>query len=167
MRWDELFEELEAEFSAASRLETEAEIAEMVHAEAASVAFADRLRHRVGEQIHVRLRNSETRQGVLHEANHAWMMIHDRNRRFLIPHAGVSFAWPLAGAAPTLEGIASRLTLGYALRKIAGAGLGVRLVTDGGSLNGRIGMVGADYCDLRSRTGVVAVPWAAIVSVEG
>lgn len=167
MRWDDLFEELEAEFLAASCLESEAEILEMVHAEAATVDLTDRLRHRVGAQIHVRLRNSETRHGVLHEANHAWIMIHDQHRRFLIPHAGIAFAWPLGGAAPRSEGIAGRLTLGYALRKIAAAGLEVRLLTDGGAMNGRIGMVGADYCDLRTPTGVVAVPWAAIVAIEG
>lgn len=166
MRWDELFDELEAEFSAAFRQESEAEIVDMVHAEAATVPFADRIRHRVGQAIHVRLRNGETRQGTLNEANHVWVMIHDHTRRFLIPHTAVAFAWPLGGAAPELSGVSTRLTLGYALRKLAAAGLELRVLTDGGELQGRIGMVGADYCDVHSAAGVLAVPWQAIISIE-
>ncbi len=166
MRWDELFEELEAEFSAAHRKENDAEIIDMVHAEAATIPFADRLRHRVGQRIQVRLRNGETRQGILDEANLVWSMIHDRNRRFLIPHAAVAFAWPLGGAAPELNGIPARVTLGYALRKLAAAGLDLRVLTDGGELHGRVGMVGADYCDIHGAAGSHAVRWDSIISIE-
>ena len=166
MRWDELFTELEAEYHAALREETESEITEMVHAEAATIRFADRIRGRVGERLTVRLRNGETRQGRVNEANNVWSMLHEEHRRYLIPHSGVAYAWPLGGAAARIDGIAGRLTLGYALRALAGAGIEVRLVTEGGELLGRIGKVGADFCDLHTPTALITVPWAAILTVE-
>lgn len=166
MRWDELFTELEAEYHAALREETESEIAEMVHAEAATIRFADRIRGRVGERLTVRLRNGETRQGRVNEANNVWSMLHEEHRRYLIPHSGVAYAWPLGGAAARIDGIAGRLTLGYALRALAGAGIEVRLVTEGGELLGRIGKVGADFCDLHTPMALITVPWAAILAVE-
>lgn len=166
MRWDELFAELEAEFLAAEREETDAEIVEMVQAELATISFVDRIRGRVGEPITVRLRNGENRSGVLHEANLAWLMLHEGGRRFLIPYHGVAFAWPLGGAAPELAGVAARLTLGYALRTLAGSGLEVHVFSEGGELRGRIGRVGADSCDIHAQTTVITVPWRAILSIE-
>ena len=166
MRWDELFTELEAEYNAALREETEAELADMVHAEAATIRFADRDRGRVGERLTVRLRNGQTRQGYVKEANNVWSMLHEDHRRYLIPHRGVAFAWPLGGAAAGVEGLAARLTLGYALRALAGAGIEVRLVTEGGEHRGRIGKVGADFCDLHTPAALLTVPWAAILAVE-
>lgn len=166
MRWDELFTELEAEYNAVLREDTEAEIAEMVHAEAATIPLADRIRDRVGERLTVQLRNGQTRQGVLNEANNAWLMLHEEHRRYLIPHHGVAYAWPLGGAASKIDGIAGRLTLGYALRVLAGAGIEVRLVTEGGEQQGRIGIVGADFCDLHTRAAIITVPWTAILAVE-
>lgn len=167
MRWEQLFEELEAEFLAASRNEAEGDIAEMVHAEAATVPFASRIRHRVGEALNLRLRNGQTRRGVVREANHVWTMLHDGRRGSLIPHAAVSFAWPLGGAAPEQEGIATRITLGYVLRRLASSGVDLLVVSDGGDLRGRIALVGADYYEVRTETGVVAMPWHAIISIEG
>lgn len=167
MRWEQLFEELEAEFLAASRREAEADIADMVHAEAATIPFASRIRHRVGHPLSVRLRSGRTRHGVVREANHVWVMLHDGSRGVLIPHTAVSFAWPLAGAAPAQEGIATRITLGYVLRRLASSGVDLLVSTDGGEMRGRLALVGADYCDLLTPTGVVAMPWHAIISIEG
>ncbi len=166
MRWDDLFDELEAEFDAALRREQEEEIPHLVHAEAATVSLADRIRHRVGQRLHVRLRTGDLREGTVDEANHAWTMLHDGPRRSLIPHTGVAYAWPLAGAAPELKGISARLTLGYALRKIAESGMTVRLLTLGGELHGRVGLVGTDYIDVHTPTAALAVAWDAIVCIE-
>src|SRR5699024_5525986 len=166
MRWDELFTELEAEYNAALREETEAELADMVHAEAATIRFADRVRGRVGEQLTVRLRNGQTRQGYVKEANNVWSMLHEDHRRYLIPHRGVACAWPLRGSGAGFDGIAARLRLGYALRALAGAGVEVRLVAEGGEHRGRSGRVGADVCDLHTPAALLTVPWAAIPAVE-
>lgn len=167
MRWKEFFEELEAEFQAASRYEAESQIADMVYAEAATIPFASRIRHSVGRQLSLRLRNGQTRHGAVREANHIWTLLHDGRRGSLIPHAAVSFAWPLGGAAPSQEGIANRITLGYVLRRLAGSGVDLLVASDGGDLRGRVALVGADYFDVRTHTGVVAMPWHAIVSIEG
>lgn len=166
MQWDEVFAELEAEFAAALREEDEAELAAMLHAEAATVTLADRIRGRKGHALQVRLRNGEIRSGKLQEANNVWLMLHDEHRRCLIPHAALSSAWPLAAAAPPLQGVSAKLTLGHALRALAAQSLSVYLLTDGGSVRGRIGRVGADFCDVHAKTGVLSVPWAAILSVE-
>lgn len=166
MRWDDLFEELEAQFAAAGRDEQEAEIPHLVHAEAASVSLTERIRHRLGHELNVQLRTGEKRYGILDEANHAWIRLRHDRHRYLIPLQGISYVWPLAGAAPRLSGVEAKLTLGYALRKLAESALEVRVVTDGGLLLGRIGMVGSNYCDLHTPTGILAVPWSGIISIE-
>lgn len=166
MRWDDLFEELEAQFSAAAHDEHEAEIPHLVHAEAASISLSERIRHRVGHELNVQLRNGEKKYGILDEANLAWIRLRHDVHRFLIPLHGISYAWPLAGAAPRLSGVEAKLTLGYALRKISENGFEVRVLTDGGTLIGRIGMVGSNYCDIHTQTAILAVAWSGIISIE-
>lgn len=167
MNWQQVFDELEAELHGMRAGELQAEVAEMVHAEAATIGLADRLRNQVGRLVNVRLRNGDTRSGELKEANHAWLMLHGGSRRYLIPRGAVAFAWPLGGAAPQLSGVLARLKLGYALRKIAEEALAVTVVTDGGDLWGRIGMVGSDYCDVHTAAEVIAVAWRSILTIEG
>lgn len=167
MTWDGVFAELEAEFQAAQIQEVEEEIPHLVHAEVATIRLVDRIRFQRGNDISVRLRNGELRKGLVHEANRAWVMLHDSHRRYLIPYPAISYVWPMSSAAPQARGIESKITLGYALRTIAQAGFSVRLVTDGGELYGQVGMVGADYCDFYTVTAVVTLPWEAIITVEG
>lgn len=166
MRWDELFAELEAELAGAKRQDTEAEVIDMMHAEAATIRLRDRIRHMSGSPINVRLRYGHTRRGVLTEANGTWLLLREDHRRHLVPIEAVAYVWPLRQAAPPLAGIMARLTLGHALRKLAEAGMDLQFLTEGGEITGRIGIVGRDYCDVHTPTGVLAVPWTAILAID-
>lgn len=166
MIWGEIFAELEAELQAIHKGEREAEVVEMVHAEAATISFGDRLRNRKGHILYLRLRHGETRSGELAEATQSWCFLHDGNRRHIIPFHAIVCAWPLSGAAPPPRGITARLSLGYALRKLASQAALVCVVTEGGSFQGHIGMVGADYCDLHTPAKVIAISWSSILTIE-
>lgn len=166
MRWDELFAELEAEFSASAHQESEAEITDMMHAEIATLSFVDRIRHRFGEELNLRLRNGEVRRGRVNDVTNAWVMLHEGHRRYLIPYAAIAAAWPLGGAASPASGVAAKITLGNALRALARGGVDVGVVTDGAALRGRLGKVGSDFVDVHAERAVLTVAWSALLSVE-
>jgi hypothetical protein len=64
MRWDSLFNDLEAQFAEGGNLSMEAEISERARAETAGVSVADRLRGSLGMLVKVHLESGAVFWGV-------------------------------------------------------------------------------------------------------
>lgn len=168
MRWDDLFDDLQAQFLAAERALDEERLAELVEAEFAATSFTDRWRARRGQPLTVRLRDGSDRSGLVADVAVSWVVLAHGERRSLIPRAAVVLAWPLGGAAPEPSAVERALGLGHMLRTLAQDGAPVVLHTLAGAHRGRIVRVGADHCDLATGAGVgaVSVPWDALLSVD-
>lgn len=166
MRWDDVFAELAAEFAAAEREEGEAQLGELVAAEAAGTTFADRCRARRGQPLTVRLQDGSTRSGTVRDATRAWVLLADGDRRSLVPLSAVVLAWPLHGSAPEPGPVEARLGWGHALRALADQRLSVLVRTAAGDHRGQIVRVGADHLDLAGGPEMLTVPWQALLSVD-
>ena len=166
MRWDDLFEDLQAQFAAAERVVDDVRVVELAEAEVASTSFSDRWRARRGEQLTLRLRDGSDRSGTVVDVATAWIVIGTGERRSLVPRHAVAVAWSLAGAAPEPSRVERSLGLGHVLRALAHEGSAVVLHTLAGAHRGRLVRVGADHCDLITVAGTITVPWDALLSVE-
>ncbi|QGH68861.1 hypothetical protein [Pseudactinotalea sp. HY158] len=166
MRWDDLFADLAAQFDAAQVSVSEEEIADMARAEAATTALADRLRARLGAQVHLRLHGAHSRQGRLVQAHADWFVLASGHRRSLVPATAIALAWPLAGTAPPAAGLSRRLPFGHALRALAAAAPSVLAVSTAGEHHGRIVRVGRDHLDLATPAAVLSIGWTALLTLD-
>lgn len=166
VRWDALFADLQAQWEAELRAEDDAEIRELAEAEAAGTAFGDRLRARRGAALTVRLADGSDRTGVVTDVAQEWVLLAEGERRHLVPVTAIAIAWPLAGAAPAPSAVERGLGLGHVLRALAGEAQDVVVRTHGGDHTGLLVRVGADHLDLAASTGVLSIPWAALLSVS-
>ncbi|WP_147917952.1 hypothetical protein [Ruania zhangjianzhongii] len=166
MRWDDVFAELAAEFVAAEREESQAQLSALVAAEVAGTTFADRCRARRGQPLTVRLQDGSTRSGSVRDATRAWVLLAEGDRRSLVPLTAVVLAWPLHGSAPEPGPVEARIGLGHALRALAEQRLPALVCTATGDHRGQILRVGADHLDLAGDAGVLTVPWRALLSVD-
>ena len=138
MRWEALFSDLEAQLAGEDRLALDAEVAERVRIERATVVLVDRLRAHVGsvlglETVPVLLR------GVVHEGG----------GQCVVPvTALVSVAGLGRAVAPAPGASLRRLGLTAALRGLVRDRAEVRVVTDSSELRGTPAAVGADHLDL-------------------
>ncbi|HLS49417.1 MAG TPA: Fis family transcriptional regulator [Actinomycetaceae bacterium] len=148
MRWDELLADLEGEFDGALAAQQDDEVAELAEGELAQVEFADRIRARLGGELHVRLINGETLRGRLRDSAAAWLLVELEGSEMLIPMQAVVAAWPLGLAATHPTGVERRLGIGHALRALARDGSHVRVRTTAGDHTGRISRVGRDHIDV-------------------
>ncbi|NQD90509.1 hypothetical protein HP499_22250 [Paenarthrobacter sp. CM16] len=154
MRWDSLFDDLEAQFSAERALEAESEIAERSRVELAGVALGDRLRGAAGSVVKLVLVDSSIIQGLVGRVGAEWLVLSEGPRQWLVPFAAVlSFeglgrlALKPASTLMQLPGIAS------ALRALARdrSPLVVYFSTRSGNgmkIAGVIDRVGRDHFDL-------------------
>lgn len=166
VRWDALFADLQAQWEAELRAEDDAQILEMAQAEAAGTRFGDRLRARRGSPLTVRLADGSDRVGLVSDVAQEWVLLAEGERRHLVPVAAIALAWPLAGAAPAPSAVERGLGLGHVLRALAEEGQDVVVRTSGGDHTGRLVRIGADHLDLATATGVLTVPWPAMLSVS-
>lgn len=178
MRWDQLFDDLEAQFGAEERRERDSEVADRTRRERASVELGARLAAAVGANLRVRLVTGTQVQGDLLDLGEDWLLLHlASGRDAVVPIASVVgvVGLPLkASAAKT----ARRFALGYALRAMSRDRAPVALTdTSGQVVTGTIDVVGADSLDLaehalgesRRPENVRArqtVPFSAVVLVE-
>lgn len=154
MRWDALFDDMEAQLAANVRLELDAETAERTRADAAAVELADRLRGSLGLRIGVHLASGSMVEGILSHAGSQALVLNEPRHQLLIPYAsavrylGLS---RLAVAEPSR--VRQRLGLASALRALARDRAGLAVLVSRGSaaestLHGVIDRVGRDHLDL-------------------
>lgn len=150
MRWEQLFADMEAQLAAARSADLRAEVAELARAERASVTLSARVRASVGHTLRIRLDGAEPLAGTLLEAAPEWLLLATPPaRRALVPLSAVVAVDGLAiDAAPAAGVVESRLGLGQVLRALSRDRLGVRVVSGGAEVVGRIDRVGADHLDV-------------------
>ncbi|MFK0038918.1 hypothetical protein ACIQTW_03670 [Paenarthrobacter sp. NPDC090517] len=154
MRWDSLFDDLEAQFSAGRALEHESEITDRARVELAGIDLSDRLRGAAGAELKIALADGNVIRGVLAHAGSEWLVLTEGARQWLVPHASVL----------SYQGL-GRVALKPSSRILQGAGIASALralsrdrselvvhlkvsTGDGQKLHGVIDRVGRDHFDL-------------------
>ena len=152
MRWQALFDDLEAQLAAAQAAELTAEVAERTRREAALVRLVDRLRAAEGALVAVCLPGAGVLRGRLLDAGADWLLVDEGSgREVLVPLAAVLGVTGLdaRSAAPDDGPVAKRLDLRWALRGLARSRSGVALgLVDGTLVTGTLDRVAKDHLDL-------------------
>ena len=182
MRWQQLFDDLEAQFDAVDHLELSSDVRDRTRRELALVPLSDRLRANVGAAVLARLTGGTAVRGRLLDSGPDWMLLGvEAGRELLLASAALS---SLSGLGPrTLDPagtdeVAKRLDLRWALRGLARSRTGVTvMLTDGSSATGTLDRLGADHLDLAehppgeprrpsSVRAVLTVPLTALAAVQ-
>ena len=154
MRWERLFEELDAGFDAEAAVERDAEVADRTRRERAQIALYSRLLANVGRgAISLRLPGAPGPRvivGTPTDVGPDWLLLVDSaDQSVLVPLAAVRSITGLRPGAQEATLVGRRFTLGGALRGISRDRAVVDLVdVDGLVLTGTIDAVGADHLDL-------------------
>ena len=183
MRRDALFTDLEAQFSAGSRLDLDAEVAERMRTEAASVELADRLRGSLGLEIGIQVWTGSVFEGTLRHAGSEALVLQAAHHQVLVPYAAVihyTGLSRLAVAEPSK--VRQRLGLASALRGLSRDRTRLSVLAGRGAggetrLHGVIDRVGRDHLDVavtedgedRRASNVrqtVTVPFSALVALR-
>ncbi|MET3718288.1 MULTISPECIES: hypothetical protein [unclassified Arthrobacter] len=154
MRWDALFNDMEAQFAEDGKLAVEAEISERARVEAASVVLADRLRGGLGSQVAVHLVCGRTFEGKLSHAGADALVLDEGRHQVLVPYGAVARYGGLGRismAEPSQ--VRARIGLAHALRGLARDRAGVAVLirhvqAEDVGLTGVIDRVGSDFMDL-------------------
>jgi hypothetical protein len=182
MRWDALFEDMEAQMAARQRLDFETEIAERALVDSAGVELADRLRGSLGLSIRVHVSSGPAFEGVLSHAGSEALVLDETQHQVLIPYAAaVHYVGLSRMAVAEPSAVRRRLGLGSALRGLARNRARVTIFVAHGraeaGLHGVIEMVGRNFLDLAvTREGeerppvnarqVVAIPFGALAGIR-
>jgi hypothetical protein len=181
MRWDRLFDDLQAQLDADGQRELDLEVSDRTRRERAMVGLHERLIAHRGLGVELRLAAGHQVSGTVADAGLDWLLVHDRgDRGSLVPFGAIVAITGLGVRAAAGPGVATgkRFGLGYALRGLSRNRSVVSLVDIGGSVTtGTIDAVGADALDLsehpadvaRREENIVArrvIPFAAIVVVR-
>jgi hypothetical protein len=152
MRWQGLFDDLEAQFDAAQAAELAGEVAERTRRETALLRLGDRLRAAQGAPVAVALPGVGQLRGRLLDAGTDWLLLEESGgREVLVPLPAVLGVTGLGArsAAPDDSAVGRRLDLRWALRGLARSRTGVALgLVDGSLVTGTLDRVAADHLDL-------------------
>jgi len=178
MRWDQLFEDLEAQLVAQERRERDSEVADRTRRERAGVELGARFASAVGSTLRLRLLSGVQVDGKLLDLGEDWLLLElATGREAVVPMRSVTGIVGLPARA-SAEHTARRFALGYALRGLSRDRVAVALTdTSGQVLTGTIDVVGADSLDLAEHAlgesrrsenvrGRHTLPFWAIVLVE-
>lgn len=151
MRWERLFDDLEAQLAAGEAAAAQGDLTDLVRAERAQLTIVDRLRAHVGEPLTWSVGAEDApMQGELLDLGADWLLIRGLSGEVLIPIAAVQYISGLSRAAePSRSEVARRLGLGVVLRGLSRdrAVVTIRMPGDR-RLSGTIDRVGADHLDL-------------------
>ena len=150
MRWQALFDDLEAQLEAAQAAELAAEVADRERRESAAVGLGDRLRASIGRPLAVHLPAASVLRGPLLDCGVDWLLLGEGAAELLVPLPAVLGISGLNARAAADEGaVARRLDLRRALRAVARSRSGVTLtLSDATTLAGTLDRVAADHVDL-------------------
>ncbi len=182
MRWQRLFEDLEAQLADLERAELDGEVRDRTRRELALLRTADRVRAARGAVLQVSVLPADPPvRGLLLDVGPDWLLLEEQpGRDALVSLAAVQSVSGLGRrtAAPEQDVVAGRLDLRWALRGLVRDRAAVRLQRrDGRQLSGTLDRVGADHVDLAEHppgearralavTGVVLVPLEAVSVVR-
>jgi len=175
MRWERLFDDLEAQLAAGERRDLDAEVADRTRRERALLGLHERLTAAVdGDPLSVRVAGAGVVVGRVTEVGADWLLLEERpDLPALVPFTAIRTVTGLRGAART-GSVAKGFALGAALRAISRDRAVVEIVdVDGTSLTGTIDAVGQDAFDVaehavdvpRRPEHIIAtrtMPWAAL-----
>ncbi|MDN4478287.1 hypothetical protein QQX10_13010 [Demequina sp. SYSU T00039] len=162
MRWERLFDDLEARLAAEQRAELAAEVAERVVAERSAVAMSARLAaHRGGELVLV-LEGGLRIRGTLRSVAADGVLLDMDGGEALIPEHAIVVAESLARRVAARGVVESRLRLTSMLRSLAEQRARVVVETGAGTAAGALVGVGADHVDLEGDGPVRTVALAAV-----
>jgi len=149
VRWEALFDDLEAQLEREQAAEQWAEVAERSRAEFGRISLADRLRAHVGQQLTLRLRNGDQVVGRVDDVAVEWLALTQMAGQVLVPVDAVTLVGGLSRAvSPEASAVLRRLGLRHALRALARDRAPVRVTLPGGEVTGTIDRVGADHIDV-------------------
>ena len=153
MRWQQLFEDLQAQFGEEEAASERREYASRTRVEVGVVQLSQRLLGSLGAPVSVTCRGAGQVAGVLVEVGPDWLLLEDeRGRQQLVATAMVRAVSGLGrGTAPPRPAgaVRDRLDLRRALRALARDRAPVQVVLDDGSiLTGTLDRIGADYVEL-------------------
>jgi hypothetical protein len=155
VRWDRLFDDLEAQLEAADADELAGEVADRTRRETATVALLDRLRAACGGTVELRVAGVGDLSGRLDRLGSDWLLLAVSGQpAAVVSSAALVSVRGLPAASVAEPGrVGSRLDLRYVLRGIARDRSPVRVHgIDGASYAGTIDRVGADFVDLAEHT---------------
>ena len=168
MRWERLFEDLEAQLAAAQAQEARVGLVELVRAERATTHLADRLRASVGLSLRIQVgflpgEPDAVVAGDLVDMGADWLLLTERAAgRALVPLVAVQAVGGLAPyAAPEEGSVRARLALPHALRALSQDRVEVAVSTESRTLVGRLDRVGADHVDVTPAAGP---PWTVPIA---
>ncbi|CAN7287668.1 hypothetical protein LJR027_001290 [Terrabacter sp. LjRoot27] len=179
MRWDRLFDDLEAQLALDDVRELEAEVADRTRRERALLDVHTRLLANIGPtQVGLRLRGRVV-SGRLVDVGPDWALVETApGRPVLVALAAVRAVSGLLPGARTPSVVARRFALGAALRAVSRDRAVVEVVdVDGHPATGTIDVVGADHLELAEHasdearraanvTGRLLVPFWSLGSVR-
>jgi hypothetical protein len=151
MRWERLFDDLEARLEAQGRADAEAEAVDLVRAERARLGVLDRLRAQMGATLVWSLAGGRSPVSArLLDIGADWVLVGADRGQMLIPIAAVQTIGGLSRSAlPDPSEVVRRLGIGLVLRGLSRdrALVSVRLADDR-TVSGTIDRVGADHIDV-------------------
>ena len=156
MRWDRLFDDIEAQLAMQEQTELTAEAAEHARDAQARVALAQRLVAAGTTSLTLSIQGSGTVEGVLSDVGYDWCVLRtdvtgpQRRQDVLVRLPAVLAVTGLPIRADQREGAGQRrFSLGSALRALSRDRAVLRLTdVQGGHLTGTIDRVGMDHLDL-------------------
>ena len=171
MRWEALFDDLEAQFDAEQSAEFAAEVSDRTRRELALIRLVDRLRPARGHAISARVGGFGSVDGDVAGVGADWLLLNESGgRETLIPSSAIVSITGLGAlsATPHSEGeVAAKLGLGHVLRAVARDRLPVTIgYTDGATSSGTIDRVGADFLEIAEHPPAEARRAAAVRAVR-
>lgn len=152
MRWDGLFDDLEAQWAELDRQALVAEAAELTRGEWSRLGLADRLRGGIGRPTRLHLIWGEHRDVLLESVGEGWIGgMTEAGDGLVVPLASLAAVeGDLGSATEASDRPSARVPFAAALRRLARARAAVRLVSLTGATvaEGTVDRVGADHLDV-------------------
>lgn len=149
MRWERLFDDLEAQWDAQARRDLDSEVADRTRRERAAVRMLDRLAAHRGQPVQVRLVTRALVQGRVADFGDGWVLIEEGAGRSALVHLPAVMAVTGLSGRAEVASVARRFGFGYALRGLSRDRSVVQVEDVSGIvLTGTIDAVGADACEL-------------------
>lgn len=180
MRWDELFDDLEARLVEEDRRDLEAEVADRTRRERALLGLQDRLSaNQGGRPITVRVGGAGTVVGRVTGVGADWVLVAERPQQpVLIAFAAIRTITGASARSEQVGAVAKAFGLGSALRAVSRDRAVVEIVDlEGLVVTGTIDVVGRDLIDLAEHpsdlprrpehvTAIRSIPFAAMAVVR-